>query len=153
MCGGHNADNLRARDHIMTTSYTILEQLHEGSDTLVHRGIRKADKLNVVLKTPKSASPGPREIAKLIHQYEIIKDIQIPGIIAAYDMERHQDGAWLVLEDFDGYSLKNILADRVFDLPEVLQIGIVLADTLAALHQHNIIHKDIKPHNIILNVK
>src|SRR5262245_765375 len=104
----------------MINSYTILEQLHEGSDTVVHRGIRKADKLNVVLKAPKSPSPGPREVAKLIHQYEIIKDIHIPGIIAAYDMERHQDGAWLVLEDFDGRSLQNILAERSFDLCDIL---------------------------------
>jgi predicted ATPase/GAF domain-containing protein/anti-anti-sigma regulatory factor len=138
---------------MMITSYTLLEQLHEGSDTVVHRGMRKADKLAVVLKAPKNPSPGPREVAKLIHQYEIIKDIHIPGIIAAYDMERHQDGAWLVLEDFDGCSLQSILATRTFDLCDILQIGIELADTLAALHQQNIIHKDIKPHNIILNIK
>ncbi len=137
----------------MTSNYTILEKLHEGSDTIVYRGIREADHRTVVLKTPKSTSPTPREIAKLIHQYEIIKDVQIPGIITAYDMERYQDGARLVLEDFDGCSLQHILAERTFDLCDTLQIGISLAGTLAALHQQNIIHKDIKPHNIILNVK
>ncbi len=100
----------------MTSNYTILEKLHEGSETVVYRGIRVADHRNVVLKMPKNASPSPREVAKLIHQYEIIKDVQIPGIIIAYDMERYQDGARLVLEDFDGSSLQHILAERTFDL-------------------------------------
>ena len=100
----------------MTSSYTVLEQLHEGADTVIYRGIRTSDDQTVVLKMPKSMAPSPREVAKLIHQYEIIKDVRLPGIVAVYDIERHQHGARLILEDFEGCSLKEIMAERSFDL-------------------------------------
>lgn len=136
----------------MSKSYNITEKLHEGSETIVYRGVRNIDNLPVVVKAPKNNVPHPREIAKLTHQFEIIKDIKIPGIITAYEMERNQDSARLIMEDFNGRSLQQILSERTFTVEEVLQIGIRLAETLSILHKQNIIHKDIKPHNIIVNL-
>jgi serine/threonine protein kinase len=57
----------------------------------------------------------------------------------------------LILEDFDGESLRAFLSSRTITIKDFLTIAIQLAETLGELHQKNIIHKDIKPQNIIIN--
>jgi serine/threonine protein kinase len=67
-------------------------------------------------------------------------------------LESYQNGLALILSDFDGETLKKIISDQSLELSKFIQIAIQLASTLAALHQNNIIHKDIKPHNILVNL-
>ncbi len=57
----------------------------------------------------------------------------------------------MILEDFDGKSLRVFLSSRAIAIKEFLAIAIQLAETLGELHQKNIIHKNIKPQNIIIN--
>src|ERR671932_253001 len=57
----------------------------------------------------------------------------------------------MLLEDFGGESLKILLDDRRFALPEFLHLAIQITDALGKVHQKNVIHKDINPSNIVLN--
>ena len=57
----------------------------------------------------------------------------------------------LILEDFDGISLRTAMDLRAFDLRTFLKIALQLSDTIGNLHQEDIIHKNIKPSSIILN--
>ncbi|MCP4346026.1 MAG: AAA family ATPase [Desulfobacterales bacterium] len=134
--------------------YTILENIDETKHSLVYRGQRLQDAETVIIKVMKSENPMPSEIAKFRQEYEIIKSIRIKGVIGVHDILSYDEGCALVLEDFNGISLKNIMDTQSFSnghTKDFLQTGVKLAETLGNLHKANIVHKDIKPHNILIN--
>ena len=84
--------------------YDILEQLYNGSRTLVYRGIRD-DKKPVVIKLLKNPYPNFSELMQFCNQYTISKNLNYPGIIQTYSLENYQNGYALVMEDMGGVSL------------------------------------------------
>ncbi|WP_208344578.1 trifunctional serine/threonine-protein kinase/ATP-binding protein/sensor histidine kinase [Aetokthonos hydrillicola] len=136
--------------------YQVCEQLYNGFRTLVYRGYREDDSLAVVIKLLKSPYPSFRELVQFRNQYTITKNLRSPLIIQTYSLEAYQNGYGLVMEDFGGISLKNYFVgvDRgciVSLLKEFLPIAIALCDALEILYRNHIIHKDIKPSNILIN--
>ncbi|MBP0003917.1 MAG: AAA family ATPase [Cyanobacteria bacterium SBC] len=137
---------------ISVSGYKIEEKLYESQKNIVYRGRRSLDGKAVILKVLRTEYPTPREIARIRHEYEITKDLNIEGIIQCYGVEKH-NGLSLVLEDVGGTSLANFVASQELDLETVLNIVSELTETLGQLHEKNMIHKDIKPLNIIFNAK
>ncbi|HRI51966.1 MAG TPA: protein kinase [Pseudomonadota bacterium] len=133
---------------IQLTRYTIVDKLHEGSETVIYRAIRDADQQPVVIKTPRSDYPTPRALANLQHEYSLLRALELPGVIKALALESRGSSLALVLEDFGGQSLSKLAAQQPLGLETILQIAIAVADTLAILHSQPIVHKDIKPHNV-----
>ena len=133
--------------------YRILEELYESVNSVAFRGQRESDGLSVILKTLKEECPPARQIEKYEHEYQIVRELSTcPGIVRILGMEKVEHSLWLVVEDFGGESLKNLLKQRTrFAVDEVLQIGIKAAESLAEIHATQIIHKDINPANIIYN--
>ena len=137
--------------------YDFLEKLYDGSRTLVYRGVRKHDGKPVVIKVLKNLLPTFGELVQFRNQYTIAKNINQPGIIETYSLEPYQNGYALVMEEMKGISLKKYFLNHNIDteysasLEEFLQIAISLCDALDTLYRHRIIHKDIKPNNILIN--
>ena len=134
-----------------SSAYTLTELLHEGGTCVLYRGYRIADREPIVAKLFKSEYPSLHDLARLRHEYLIARDIDAPGVVRAYGLEEIEGRLALVLEDFGGLSLSDILRIEQLDLKTALQIGALLADAVGAIHDHHIIHKDIKPHNILIN--
>ncbi|MBW4617355.1 MAG: AAA family ATPase [Desmonostoc vinosum HA7617-LM4] len=135
--------------------YRLTEELYNGSRTLVYRGYREIDSLKVVIKLLKNPYPSFSELVQFRNQYTIAKNLHSPQIIQIYSLEPYQNGYSLVMEDFGGISLKEYFISSqpryVASLQEFLQIAIALCDTLNILYRERIIHKDIKPSNILIN--
>ncbi|WP_413200504.1 protein kinase domain-containing protein, partial [Nostoc piscinale] len=133
-------------------NYTLTEELYNGSRTIVYRGYRKTDSLKVVIKFLKNPYPNYQELLSFCNQYTITKNLNSPLIIQTYSLESYQNGYVLVMEDFGGISLKQwLLQQNQASLQEFLEITISLCDALDLLYQEGIIHKDIKPSNILIN--
>ncbi|BAB72312.1 trifunctional serine/threonine-protein kinase/ATP-binding protein/sensor histidine kinase [Anabaena sp. FACHB-709] len=134
--------------------YAISEELYNGSRTLVYRAVREVDCLPVVIKLLKNHYPSFSELVQFRNQYTIAKNLDYPGIIKTYSLEPLQNGYQLVMEDFGGISVKDYFANNnVASLEKFLQIAIALCDILDILYRERIIHKDIKPANILINPK
>ncbi|MEH2049099.1 trifunctional serine/threonine-protein kinase/ATP-binding protein/sensor histidine kinase [Nostoc sp.] len=137
--------------------YRITEQLYSGSKTLVYRGIREEDKKSVILKLMRNEYPTFAEIAQFRNQYIITKNLDIPGIVKTYSLENYRNSYVLVMEDFGGIPLQDWrLEDKGkkenwLSLNEFFPIAIKITSTLERLHRDRIIHKDIKPANILIN--
>ncbi|MEH2374266.1 ATP-binding sensor histidine kinase [Nostoc sp.] len=137
--------------------YRITEQIYLGSKTLVYRGIREQDQKSVVLKFMRNEYPTFAEIAQFRNQYIIIKNLDLPGIVKTYSLENYRNSYILVMEDFGGISLQdwrledNGKEENWLSLNEFFPIAIKIASTLEGLHRERIIHKDIKPANILIN--
>ncbi len=133
--------------------YKITEKLDETRHSVVYRGKRDGDNNSYAIKVLKTEFPSPAEIARFYQEYEIIKNIDFEGVIKTYDIIDHSGGVALILEDFNGISLKQLLKDGPLPVKAFLTIACNLAEILGHLHKQNIIHKDIKPHNILINKK
>ncbi len=136
-------------------NYNINEEIYHGSRTIIYRGNRNSDLLPVVIKLLKNPTPSFSEIVQFRNQYAIQKNLNSPLIIKTYSLEFYQNSYALVMEDFGGISLSEYLQTKdtlgLSDLDEFLTIAIRMCDILEILHEQRIIHKDIKPSNILIN--
>ncbi|MCG6136560.1 MAG: trifunctional serine/threonine-protein kinase/ATP-binding protein/sensor histidine kinase [Nostoc sp. LLA-1] len=137
--------------------YRITEQIYSGSKTLVYRGIREQDEQPVILKLMRNEYPTFAEIAQFRNQYTITQNIELSGIVKPHSIETYRNGYVLVMEDFGCISLKDWQRQQLengkksVSLSEFFHIAIEVASSLEELHRHRIIHKDIKPGNILIH--
>ena len=131
--------------------YQILEEVHSSDNTVIYRGFWKSQQQSVIIKALKNEFPTLEEISLLKHEYQITKYLDIESIVKTYSLENSGNGLALILEDFGGISIKNLLLFKKLELLDFLQIAIQLATILSKLHENKIIHKDIKSSNIIIN--
>ncbi|WP_243713900.1 serine/threonine-protein kinase [Nostoc sp. 106C] len=132
--------------------YNVTEEIYNGSRTLVYRGYRQTDRKPVAIKLLKNPYPSFNELVQFRNQYTIAKNLHSPLIVQTYSIEPYQNGYALVMEDFGGISLKEWrVRGNLQSLQEFFVIAIALCDTLDILYHKRIIHKDIKPSNILIN--
>ncbi|MEH2147235.1 AAA family ATPase [Nostoc sp.] len=139
--------------------YKVSEELYNGSRTIVYRGYRETDSLPVVIKLLKNPYPSFSELLSFRNQYTIAKNLNSPLIVQTYSLEPYQNSYALVMEDFGGISLKEWgigsgkwgVRRNLESLIEFLEIAIALCNTLDLLYRDRIIHKDIKPANVLIN--
>ncbi|MEG4571428.1 AAA family ATPase [Microcoleus sp. N3A4] len=146
-------ENINTPTTIQILDYQILETVYSGSRTLVYRAIRNKDLLPVIIKLLKNDYPTFSELVQFRNQYTIAKNLCQPGIVQTYSLEPYQNGYALVMEDFGGISLQEWAGSgkNAFSLREFLEMAIALCNTLDILYRERIIHKDIKPSNILIN--
>jgi predicted ATPase/signal transduction histidine kinase/tRNA A-37 threonylcarbamoyl transferase component Bud32 len=132
-------------------AYQNLSQIHEGVTTIIYRGTRESDSTSVILKTLKAEYPTLEEITRLRHEYKILQRLNIEGVVKALSLETYNNKLALILEDFQGISLHTWLKTQKISILFFLSLARQLAEILHELHQNYIIHKNIKPHNILIN--
>jgi serine/threonine protein kinase len=134
------------------SGYRIAEEIYFSSRTLVNRWIRESDQQPVIIKILCNEYPSFHELVQFRNQYTITKNLKFPNIISTYSIEPYHNGYALIMEDFGGISLKQWTQELLgISLKDFLQIAIDLCDTLDILYQERIIHKDLKPANILIN--
>ncbi|MEG4115553.1 MULTISPECIES: AAA family ATPase [unclassified Microcoleus] len=139
--------------------YQIAEQIYAGSRTLVYRGVRDSDRTPVVIKLLRNEYPNFNELVGFRNQYTIAKNLNFPSIVKPLTLEVYHNSYALVMEDFGGISLSNYLhiatdknqPAKSLSLTEFLNLALQLTDILHYLYQNRVIHKDIKPANILIN--
>ena len=138
---------------IELTGYQIIDRIYSGTRTLVYRGIRDSDKQPVAIKVLRAEYPSFSELVQFRNQYAIAKNLNLPGIIQTYSLEAYRNGYALIVEDFGGISLNEWTGQgkTVPCLVEFFQIAIDLSNILHLLGGDRIVHKDIKPANILIN--
>ena len=131
--------------------YIIYEQLHENSRIQVYRGYATRDRMPVVIKALKEEAANPMGISRLLHEYEITRNLNIEGIIKPVRLEQAGALLALVMKDIGAVSLRKYMQDHPADLPAFPDIAVRLAEALGRLHQNGMIHRDLKPENILIH--
>ncbi|OCR02449.1 serine/threonine protein kinase, partial [Oscillatoriales cyanobacterium USR001] len=145
--------------NVSLPGYQITEQLYTGTRTLVYRGIRTSDQHPVIIKILRNEYPNFNELVQFRNQYTIAKNLDFPHLVKPLTLETYHNSYALIMEDFGGVSLSDYLKIateesqiyKSLPLAEFLNIAIQLTDTLNYLYQNRVIHKDIKPANILIN--
>ena len=132
--------------------YRIVEKLGQGASGLVYLAEDLVLGRPVVLKRlPPDAGSEAREAA--LKEARTIAALNHPNICTLYEYEEVEGEQFLVLEVLEGHTLGTVLAQGALPLPQVLELGIQLADALDAAHTHGIVHRDIKPPNIFVTFR
>ncbi|MBP0030774.1 AAA family ATPase [Roseofilum sp. Guam] len=132
--------------------YQIGENLYEGERTLVYRGVRLSDSLKVAIKFLRNSYPSFTELLQFRHQYAITKNLNHPGIVQPLSLESVGNGYALIMKEEGAISLNKVLVEyESLDLESCFKIAIQLASILQELEQQRVIHKDIKPANILIH--
>ncbi|XYH94004.1 AAA family ATPase [Sorangium sp. So ce1128] len=130
--------------------YLVLEVLHTGADTILYRARREEDGRPVVLKVLRRDHASPRALGRLHHEHEVARALDTSAVVKPGAIEAFGDQVALVLEDFGGRSLDHFI-DGPMPLERFFPLALRLAAALAELHRHHVIHKDIKPQNLLYN--
>jgi diguanylate cyclase (GGDEF)-like protein/PAS domain S-box-containing protein len=135
------------------SAYRLVAQLYESTNSLIYRGRRVSDEQPVVLKILKDVYPTPERAAWFKREYELTRNLILPGVVDAYAFFQDQERLVMILEDFGGDSLQLLGIAGQLELSKFLKLAIAITDILGQIHIANIIHKDINPSNIVLNPK
>ncbi|HMA97253.1 MAG TPA: serine/threonine-protein kinase PknK, partial [Polyangiaceae bacterium] len=134
----------------LSAQYTLSARIRETPYSELHRGFRNADGAPVVVKLLRGTRLAALDWARLRHEHDILKSLDAPQIVKTLGLVKQGRGLALVLEDAGESSLDQIIASGYLNLERSLELALALAQTLAVVHHHRIIHKDIKPHHFFV---
>ncbi|MEJ2266502.1 MAG: protein kinase, partial [Anaerolineales bacterium] len=141
-----------ARDKLAPRGYKLLEQIGAGSFGAVYRAHHPKVGREVAIKVilPQYAND-PEFIRRFETEAQIVARLEHPHVVPLYDYWREPDSAYLVMRYLRGGSLASLLEQGPLDLEAVLTLVDQLAAALGAAHREGIVHRDIKPGNILLD--
>ncbi|MEH2458510.1 AAA family ATPase [Nostoc sp.] len=137
---------------IALPGFKIVTLLKAGVKAVIYRGIKLKDQCPVIIKVLRSEQCTPNNIEQLKHEYAIAQRLNTTAALKAYALEISQGIPYLIMEDFGGRSLDQLLDQFQQPVP-FLKIAIEITNKLAQIHTYNIVHKDIKPENILVNLE
>ena len=133
------------------SGYHFNKNLYQGTRTEVYRGIRESDRQPVIIKTLRNPHPSLKELVQFRNQYIITGHLEHPHIVRPIALERYSNAYALVMPDEGAIALWEYWQQSNQNLAEFLAIAIQLADALHYIGAQHIIHKDIKPANIVIH--
>ena len=101
---------------ITIPGYRIDTELYTNPHTVIYRGMQLDEQKPVILKTLTPPYPTSAQIAQLLHESEILKNLNLPGIVKLYKLEKYNHFPVLILEDFGGISLKEHLKNHQLEI-------------------------------------
>lgn len=131
--------------------YRIDETVHAGTSYSVYRATRLGDGAAVVVKVDDGRRADGQARARLEHEFELTSGLGDAGIASAIALERAGRHHALVFPDTGQVSLERYLDGRSLPLSSFFRIACQIAGTLARLHSRDIVHKDVKPANILVD--
>ncbi|BBM85845.1 hybrid sensor histidine kinase/response regulator [Candidatus Uabimicrobium amorphum] len=123
--------------------------LFESSNSLIY--LEERDKTPVIIKVMKEEYPSLQQLVLFNNEYTYTKDLPVVGVRKAYSKTKVDNKNALILEYIEGQTLKQCLQQQRYDIQDAVAIAIEIVQILGEIHQHNIIHKDINPANIIID--
>jgi PAS domain S-box-containing protein len=132
--------------------FTITTWLQEGTKVFICRAIRDVDGCPVIVKGLRPQHCTSVNIEQLKREYEIAQRLNLSGTVQALSLELYAGMPFLVLEDFGGQSLDRVLK-QLQEIRQFLKFALQIVAALAQIHQNHIVHKDIKPQNILINLE
>ncbi|MGC5038201.1 protein kinase domain-containing protein [Streptomyces sp. DT190] len=141
---------LRGCARILAGRYRVDALIGSGGAADVYRGLDLRMRRPVAVKVFRSGTGFDTEEA-FRSEAVILARLQHPGLVTAFDAGHHDGDAFLVMQLIDGPTLKSRIAEGPLTCEAAAALGAALADALAHAHEAGIVHRDVKPSNIILD--
>jgi serine/threonine protein kinase len=135
---------------ILAGRYRLDALIGSGGAADVYRGLDLRLRRPVAVKVFRAGTGFDTEEA-FRSEAVILARLQHPGLVTAFDAGQHDGDAFLVMQLIDGQTLKSRIAEGPLSCEAAAALGAALADALAHAHEVGIVHRDVKPSNIILD--
>jgi serine/threonine protein kinase len=134
---------------IELSKYT-LATLRNDKEGNLYRGWSEDDNSHILVLSPSTEYPAPEILKRLEHEYALREELDSTWAARPIEIARHWDRTVLVLEDPGGVPLDQLVVEQS-NLEFSLRVAVGLSGAIDRLHQRGIIHKDIKPANVLVN--
>lgn len=134
--------------------YLLTRQLGTGGMGRVWLAWDELLQRNVAVKEvlPRHAADDDADLGRTLREARAAATLDHPGIITVYDVVDHDGRPWIIMKVIDGPSLADHLRDEgPLPVHTAAEIGIRVIEALDAAHQHGVLHRDVKPSNIMLD--
>jgi serine/threonine protein kinase len=135
---------------VIELSRYVFETLREDEEFVLERGQGDRDLSAILLVAPVSEHPVPGILKRLEHEYGLRAELDSDWAARPLTLAPREGRPMLILEDPGGEPLDRLLGEPM-ELSRFLRFAVGLAAALGKLHQQGLIHKDIKPANILVN--
>src|SRR5208337_456292 len=135
---------------VIELSRYIFETLREDEEFVLQRGHGDRDLSGILVVVPVSEHPVPAILERLEHEYALRDELASDWAARPLTLARSEGRTMLILEDPGGEPLDRLLGQPM-ELTRFLRFAVGLAAALGKLHQRGLIHKDIKPANILVD--
>ncbi len=145
-----------ARDHsappsLLADRYEVLALLGVGGMGRVYRVHDRALDETVALKLLRRELVGaPDMVERFRREVKLARKVTSPHVVRTFDLGQHEDEYFLTMEYVEGRSLANLLEDGPLAIDEVVRIARAACAGLVAAHAAGVLHRDLKPDNILV---
>jgi serine/threonine protein kinase len=130
--------------------YQLVRLLGRGGMSDVYEAVDARSSLVVAVKIVRSGDP--EFVRRLAHEARALESFEHPGLVRLYDTGLAGDQTYLVMEYVEGITLAESLRHGPLAAKDVAALGVSLADALAYVHERGIVHRDVKPSNILISL-
>ena len=137
---------------MLDNRYEILERIGIGGMAIVYRALCHRLNRYVAVKVLKDDYAVDEDFRRRFHtEAQAVAMLSHPNIVTVYDVSRTQDVNYIVMELIEGMTLKQYMQKRgQLSWKEALHFSMQISKALIHAHSRGIIHRDIKPHNIMI---
>ncbi|SFD62436.1 serine/threonine protein kinase [Paenibacillus catalpae] len=138
--------------HQLGGRYEILTRIGGGGMALVYKAHDILLNRNVAVKVLRQQFVHDEEfIRRFRREAQSAASLSHPNVVSVYDVGQEEDTHYIVMEYIEGHNLNEIIHERApLQADEAVRIAMQICDALEHAHQNHIIHRDIKPHNILI---
>ncbi|MFC1511486.1 protein kinase [Candidatus Margulisiibacteriota bacterium] len=136
--------------HLIDNRYEVISELGQGNNSKVYLAKDRQNQQKVAVKVLSKQRRDAESILRFRKEAEIISKLSHPHIVKLLGYGKHQGSIYLVMELAEGKSLHDLLKGATFSLEYCLDIIMQVAAALDYVHGRGVIHRDLKPKNIII---
>jgi tRNA A-37 threonylcarbamoyl transferase component Bud32 len=134
----------------LASRYELIEPIGSGGMAEVHRAWDTLLRRHVAVKLFQP-NLDPAAAQRFDNEVRALAALSHPGLVAVYDADTTAETPFVVLQLIEGSTLRERVAGGPLPVDRVRRFGAVLADALAHVHSRGLVHRDVKPSNILLD--